>query len=105
MKVIIVIIEPTPPLRVIARQMSGRRVQVQWDPPAEIRGVLVGYTVMVEPPLPPISLNVPATSTSAFIQEGHFTPGNKYTFWVIINSVIRIITHLRVYITFELFYR
>lgn len=76
--------EPSPPLRVIARQLAGRRVQVQWDTPTEIQGSLVGYTVMLTPPLPPISLDVPPSVTTAYIQEGHFTPGKNYTFWVLI---------------------
>lgn len=75
-------------MKVIARQLAGHRVQVEWDPPAVTNGVLVGYTVMVTPPLPPITLSVSPTVTSTFIQEGHFSPGKNYTFWVTLNIIM-----------------
>lgn len=67
----------------IARQQTGSAVQIEWSPPIEPNGLLIGYTIMFVPPLPPLTINVSPKETSKIIHESYFKPKHNYTFWVI----------------------
>ncbi|XP_063217852.1 sortilin-related receptor-like [Bacillus rossius redtenbacheri] len=72
---------PSPPWNVQVKQLSALRVNVSWNVPHSRNGVIKEYTVMLSPPLPPLSETVDGRTTHAVL-ESAFTPGANYTFWV-----------------------
>ncbi|XP_048483491.1 sortilin-related receptor isoform X4 [Plutella xylostella] len=69
---------PLPPTRLTVHQLTGRRVNVLWDP-APARGVVRYYTLHSAPPLPPVET---VTTETNITVAGYFVPGTNYSFWV-----------------------
>ncbi|GBP23516.1 Sortilin-related receptor [Eumeta japonica] len=70
---------PSPPTRLTVRQMVGRRLNVEWDPPKQPNGVIKSYILSYEPPIPRVESRFTHNNVTI---EGYFVPNKKYTFRV-----------------------
>lgn len=76
---------PTEPLNVTVKQLNGSRVQVSWDPPLEVFGVLKEYTVyygIQSPNVHPVNSVKVSPQECSIALESNFEADTTYNFWV-----------------------
>lgn len=76
---------PTAPLNVNVTQLNGSRVQVSWDAPSEIFGILKEYTVyygIQSSNVHPASSVKVSPQERSIVLESNFEANSSYNFWV-----------------------
>ncbi|KAG4075464.1 hypothetical protein HA402_015117 [Bradysia odoriphaga] len=76
---------PQEPLNVNVTQLNGSRVQVSWDPPKEVFGILKEYTVyygIQSPNVSPVNSVKVSPADRSIVLESNFEANSTYNFWV-----------------------
>lgn len=76
---------PKEPLNVNVTQLNGSRVQVSWDPPKEVFGILKEYTVyygIQSPNVSPVNSVKVSPTDRSIVLESNFEANSTYNFWV-----------------------
>lgn len=84
---------PTEPLNVNVTQLNGSRVQVSWDPPKQVFGVLKEYTVyygIQSPNVSPVNSVKVSPADRSIVLESNFEANSTYNFWVSLMSILTV---------------